>query len=66
MYSDRRSSVYEVGGRWYIAFLATGRPPGGGFGQTPGEGVTWKPGKPGALGSYVFALPRTTAASKKQ
>jgi quinoprotein glucose dehydrogenase len=58
-------AVYEVAGRQFLAFLATGRPPSGGLGQTPGEGITWKPGKPEAQGYYVFALPKSGSNSKK-
>jgi quinoprotein glucose dehydrogenase len=57
------AAVYEVAGRQYLAFLATGRVAGGGFPYVPGEGITWKPGKPEAQGYYVFALPKT--GSKK-
>jgi quinoprotein glucose dehydrogenase len=48
-------AVYEVGGRQYIVFMATGLSPN----QNPprGANVTWKPGKAEAQGYYVFALP---------
>jgi quinoprotein glucose dehydrogenase len=47
---DGIPAVYEVGGREYIAFYAT-------VGDET-ESVSYNPGKPGAQGYYVFALPQ--------
>ena len=47
-------SVYEVDGREYIVFCASGHPPD----AAPGEGFAWKAGKAEAQGYYAFALPR--------
>jgi quinoprotein glucose dehydrogenase len=48
-------SVYEVGGRQYIAFCTrSGRV----FDNIGTESIAWKQGKPEAAGYYVFALPR--------
>ena len=47
-------SVYEVGGREYVVFCASGHPPK----FAPGEGFAWKAGKAEAQGYYVFALPK--------
>jgi quinoprotein glucose dehydrogenase len=47
---DGIPAVYEVDGREYIAFYAAV----GGEKET----MTYKPGKPGAQGYYVFALPQ--------
>jgi quinoprotein glucose dehydrogenase len=46
---DGIPAVYEVDGREYVAF----------YGAVGGEKETmaYKPGKPGAQGYYVFALP---------
>jgi quinoprotein glucose dehydrogenase len=47
-------SVYEVGGRQYLAFGArTGRV----FDNIGDESIAWEQGKPEAQGYYVFALP---------
>jgi quinoprotein glucose dehydrogenase len=46
-------AVYEVKGREYIVFCASGHPPE----TAPGEGFAWKAGKPEGQGYYVFALP---------
>ncbi len=48
-------AVFDVGGREYIAFGATGAALGGGRGGI--EGQTFKAAKPDAAGYYVFALP---------
>ena len=48
---DGIPAVYEVGGREYVAFYAA---VGG-----EKESMAYKPGKPGAQGYYVFALPET-------
>jgi quinoprotein glucose dehydrogenase len=49
-------SVYEVGGRQYIAFCArTGKV----FDNIGSDSMAWTPGKPEAQGYYVFALPKT-------
>jgi hypothetical protein len=53
---DGIPAVYEVDGRQYIAFYATG---GG------GDGVSTRVTKPEAQGYYVFALPRSDSKSKK-
>ena len=56
-------SVYEVGGRQYIAFCArTGRV----FDNIGAESIAWTPGKPEAQGYYVFALPQTRPASARK
>jgi quinoprotein glucose dehydrogenase len=47
-------SVYEVGGRQYIVFCASGHPPE----AAPAEGFAWKAGKAEAQGYYAFALPK--------
>jgi quinoprotein glucose dehydrogenase len=47
---DGIPAVYEVGGREYIAFYAA-------VGDEK-ESVSYNPGKPGAQGYYVFALPQ--------
>ena len=47
-------AVYEIDGREYIVFCATGRLPD----SAPGEGFSWKAGKAEAQGYYVFALPK--------
>src|SRR5258707_10735680 len=54
---DGIPSVYEVGGRQYVAFYAAG---GG------GDGVVTKRSKPEAQGYYVFALPNSDSKSKKK
>jgi quinoprotein glucose dehydrogenase len=48
---DGIPSVYEVAGRQYIAFY-------GAVGGAP-ESISYTPGKPGAQGYYVYALPET-------
>ena len=49
-------SVYEVGGRQYIAFCTrTGKV----FDNIGSESMAWTPGKPEAQGYYVFALPKS-------
>jgi quinoprotein glucose dehydrogenase len=48
-------SIYEVGGRQYVAFCArSGRV----FDNIGSESMAWVPGKPEAQGYYVFALPK--------
>ena len=47
-------SVYEVDGRQYIVFCASGHPPE----AAPAEGFAWKAGKAEAQGYYAFALPK--------
>jgi quinoprotein glucose dehydrogenase len=47
-------SVYEVDGREYIVFCASGHPPE----AAPAEGFAWKAGKAEAQGYYAFALPK--------
>jgi quinoprotein glucose dehydrogenase len=49
---DGIPAVYEVGGREYVAFYAAV--------SGEKESVTYKPGKPGAQGYYVFALPQAS------
>lgn len=49
-------SVYEVGGRQYVAFFA-----GGG-----GDGIVTKDAKPEAQGYYVFALPKSASKPTKK
>lgn len=46
---DGIPAVYEAGGREYVAFF--------GKSDEQKESVVFKPGKPGAQGYYVFALP---------
>ena len=46
---DGIPSVYEVGGREYVAFFAAS--------TGARESLVFKPGKPGAQGYYVFAIP---------
>ena len=49
-------SVYEIGGREYVAFCTrSGRV----FDNIGSDSMAWTPGKPEAQGYYVFALPRT-------
>ena len=49
-------SIYEVGGRQYIAFCTrTGKV----FDNIGSESMAWTPGKPEAAGYYVFALPKS-------
>ncbi len=50
-------SVYEVGGRQYIAFCASGSIPEG-EAPPPNDSAVWLPGKLEAQGYYVFALPK--------
>jgi quinoprotein glucose dehydrogenase len=45
-------SVYEVDGRQYVVFCASGS------GGAPEGNIAFVPGKPSAQGYYVFALPR--------
>jgi quinoprotein glucose dehydrogenase len=52
---DGIPAVYEVAGRQYVAFYASG---GG------GDGIVTKPSKPEAQGYYVFALPRSATEKK--
>jgi quinoprotein glucose dehydrogenase len=47
-------SVYEVDGRQYIVFCASGHPAE----TAVAEGFAWKAGKAEAQGYYVFALPK--------
>ena len=53
---DGIPAVYEVDGRQYVAFYATG---GG------GDGIVTRATKPEAQGYYVFALPNSDSRSKK-
>jgi quinoprotein glucose dehydrogenase len=54
---DGIPAIYEVAGREYIAFYAA----------VSGEKETmaYKPGKPGAQGYYVFALPQTSSTASQ-
>jgi len=54
---DGIPAVYEVGGRQYVAFYASG---GG------GNGIITKKSQPEAQGYYVFALPNSDSKSKKK
>jgi quinoprotein glucose dehydrogenase len=54
---DGIPAVYEVGGRQYIAFFAAS-----GEGR---ESLDFKPGKPGAQGYYVFALPQNHSLTRR-
>jgi quinoprotein glucose dehydrogenase len=47
-------AVYEVDGRQYIVFCASGHTPE----TAPAEGFAWKAGKAVAHGYYAFALPK--------
>lgn len=47
-------AVYEVDGREYIVFCASGHTPT----TAPAEGFAWKAGKADAQGYYAFALPK--------
>ena len=47
---DGIPAIYEVAGRQYIAFY--------GAVESEKESIAYKPGKPGAQGYYVFALPQ--------
>ena len=47
-------AVYEAGGREYVVFCATARPPE----SAPAEGFAWRAGKAAAQGYYAFALPK--------
>jgi quinoprotein glucose dehydrogenase len=47
-------SIYEIGGREYIVFCASGRT----VETSAAEAMSWTPGKPEAQGYYVFTLPR--------
>ena len=47
---DGIPAVYEVAGRQYIAFY--------GAVDSEKETIAFKPGKPGAQGYYVYALPQ--------
>jgi len=47
-------AVYEVDGREYIVFCASGHTPE----TAPAEGFAWKAGKAEAQGYYAFALPK--------
>jgi quinoprotein glucose dehydrogenase len=51
---DGIPAVYEVGGREYAAFYAA-------VGNEK-ESISFNPGKPGAQGYYVFALPQSTGS----
>jgi len=59
------ASVYEVGGREYVAFCASGS---AGPNSPPGERISFVMGKASAQGYYVFALPKSSnlpSSSKK-
>jgi quinoprotein glucose dehydrogenase len=49
------ASVYEVNGRQYVAFCASGS---AAEGEAEGRNAAWIPGKLSAQGYYVFALPK--------
>lgn len=51
------ASVYEVGGREYVAFCASGS---AGPDTPPGERISFVIGKASAQGYYVFALPKSS------
>ena len=53
------AAVYEVGGRQYVAFCASGVEP------DAEPSMAFTPGKMEAQGYYVFALPKTSPGSKK-
>jgi quinoprotein glucose dehydrogenase len=56
-------AIYEVGGRQYVAFFASGERASGS--QTSGgdnENLAVKPAEPDAQGYYVFALPKPAAS----
>jgi quinoprotein glucose dehydrogenase len=52
------ASVYEVGGREYVAFCASGS---AGPDTPPGERISFVMGKASAQGYYVFALPKSSS-----
>ncbi|HTF72118.1 MAG TPA: c-type cytochrome, partial [Edaphobacter sp.] len=54
---DGIPAIYEVAGQQYIAFYAAvdGKP----------QSISHKPGKPGAQGYYVFALPKEASIAHK-
>jgi quinoprotein glucose dehydrogenase len=54
---DGIPAVYEVNGREYIAFYASA--------EGKEKSISFSPGKPGAQGYYVFALPKMNAKSAK-
>jgi quinoprotein glucose dehydrogenase len=54
---DGIPAVYEVGGRQYIAFFAAS--------EDARETLAFKPGKPGAQGYYVFALPQNNSLTRR-
>jgi quinoprotein glucose dehydrogenase len=58
------AATYEVGGRQYVAFCASGSAEPSGGNQT-NRSIAFIPGKAESQGYYVFALP-PRAASKKQ
>ena len=55
-------SIYEVDGRQYIVFCASGRRPDA---SAAAEAASWTPGKPEAQGYYVFALPKKPEVQNK-
>ena len=55
------AAVYEVGGREYVAFCASGTAQAD---TPPTENISFTPGKVAAQGYYVFALPKTSSSKK--
>ena len=54
---DGIPAVYEVGGRQYVAFFAAE--------SGAKESISYKPGKEGSQGYYVFALPAVRRAASR-
>jgi quinoprotein glucose dehydrogenase len=55
------AAVYEVGGREYVAFCASGTAQAD---TPPTENISFTPGKVAAQGYYVFALPKASSSKK--
>jgi quinoprotein glucose dehydrogenase len=55
------AAVYEVGGREYVAFCASGTAQPD---TAPTQNISFTPGKVAAQGYYVFALPKTSSSKK--
>lgn len=56
-------AVYEVNGREYVAFAASGTADGPA--TVPSKNISFEPGKLAAQGYYVFALPAPLKGTKK-
>jgi len=53
--SEGLTAVFEVNGREYVAFCASGT---GAEGDVQGQNAEWLPGKLEAQGYYVYTLPK--------